>query len=92
MFLQLWEFIPTLRPMLNISFRFRFFNSIKLDLGENSEFTITKSNEWTEDNGITIDGNRVDGYFISHDQFKNGMILMIEASPSPSEGGEKERK
>ncbi len=53
------------------------FNSVKLDLGKQSEFTITKNNAGRKITGLTIDGTRVEGYFVSHDQLKNGKELII---------------
>lgn len=53
------------------------FNSVKLDLGEQSEFTISKNNAGRKITDLSIDGNPVDGYFVTHDQLKNGKELII---------------
>jgi len=55
------------------------FDSVKLDLGEESQITITKKNEGRKINDITIDGNQHDGYFVSYDQLKTGNELIILA-------------
>ncbi|KJF45273.1 GH92 family glycosyl hydrolase [Draconibacterium sediminis] len=55
------------------------FDSVKLDLGEESQVTITKKNEGRKINDIIIDGNQLDGYFVSYDQLKTGNELIILA-------------
>ncbi|WP_319229279.1 GH92 family glycosyl hydrolase [Draconibacterium orientale] len=53
------------------------FNSVKLELGNQSEFTITKTNSGRKIKDLTIDGNLVEGYFVSHEQLKKGKELII---------------
>jgi len=53
------------------------FNSVKLDLGEQSEFTISKNNAGRKIIDLTIDGKPMDGCFVTHDQLKNGKELRI---------------
>ncbi|AHW60280.1 alpha-1,2-mannosidase, putative [Draconibacterium orientale] len=53
------------------------FNSVKLDLGEQSEFKISKTNSGRKIKDLTIDGNLVEGYFVSHEQLKKGKELII---------------
>ena len=55
------------------------FDAVKLDLGEQSEITITKKNQGRKINEITIDGKQLDGYFVSYDQLKTGKELIILA-------------
>ncbi|MDR2038714.1 MAG: GH92 family glycosyl hydrolase [Bacteroidales bacterium] len=44
---------------------------------DGTPFTITKVNNGKKINNITYDGQKVDGYFISHDDLKKGKELVI---------------
>ncbi|MGQ8338340.1 GH92 family glycosyl hydrolase [Sunxiuqinia sp. A32] len=53
------------------------FDSIKLDLGSESEIAVVKNNNGRKITDISIDGTKVDGYFVAHDQLKTGNKLVI---------------
>ena len=55
------------------------FESVKLELGEQSEFTIKRRNDGRKIDEITIDGKQLDEYFVSYDQLKTGNELIILA-------------
>ena len=52
------------------------FDSVIVDLGGTS-FTIAKEGAGRKMTGITYGGEKVDGYFISHDDLKKGKELVI---------------
>ncbi len=52
------------------------FDQIKFSL-DNTTFTITKQGEGKKITDITYGGEKIDGWFISHDQLKKGKELVI---------------
>ena len=52
------------------------FDKVVFHLGENP-FTITKIGNGKKITNITYDGQKIDGYFISHDDLKRGKELVI---------------
>jgi putative alpha-1,2-mannosidase len=52
------------------------FDKVVFDLGGNP-FTISKINNGRKISNITYDGQKIDGYFVSHDDLKKGKELVI---------------
>lgn len=52
------------------------FNKVTFNLGD-TDFTITKKNSGKRIKEITYGGEKIDGYFISHDELKKGKELVI---------------
>jgi len=52
------------------------FDKVVFDL-DGSKFTVRRENSGRKITNITYDGNKVDGYFISHDDLKLGKELVI---------------
>lgn len=52
------------------------FDSVEFDMGD-SPFTIKKVNNGKKITNITYDDNKIDGYFISHDDLNKGKELII---------------
>jgi predicted alpha-1,2-mannosidase len=52
------------------------FDKITFSLGD-SQFTITKRNKGQKIKSITYDGQKIDGFFVSHDDLKRGKELVI---------------
>jgi putative alpha-1,2-mannosidase len=44
---------------------------------DDTQFTITKRNKGRKITSITYDGQKIDGFFISHDDLKRGKELVI---------------
>lgn len=53
------------------------FDQVKFSLGDNTVFTITKKGSGKKIAGITYGGEKVDGWFITHDKLKEGKELVI---------------
>ncbi|HZI33030.1 MAG TPA: glycoside hydrolase domain-containing protein, partial [Candidatus Binatia bacterium] len=54
------------------------FDRVSLSLGDHHTFTILKKNSGGKITGITCDGRKIDGYFITHDEMEKGKQLVIE--------------
>lgn len=52
------------------------FDKVVFDLGD-TKFTIVKNNKGKKIKEITYGGEKIDGYFISHDELKKGKELVI---------------
>lgn len=53
------------------------FDQVQFSLNDGKWFTITKNGNGQKITDITYDGKKVDGWFISHDQLKEGKELVI---------------
>lgn len=53
------------------------FDQIKFTLGDNTRFTIVKQGTGRKITDISYDGQKIDGWFISHDLLKQGKQLTI---------------
>lgn len=53
------------------------FDKIEFKLGDGATFTIRKDGTDRKLTGITYDGKKLDGFFISHDELKRGKELVI---------------
>jgi predicted alpha-1,2-mannosidase len=53
------------------------FDKVKFALNGNTCFTITKRGHGKKITGITYDGEKIDGWFISHDKLKAGKELVV---------------
>lgn len=54
------------------------FDKVEFSLGENKHFTIRKEGNGAKITDITYGGNKVDGWFISHDKLEEGKELLIK--------------
>ncbi|MDR1172404.1 MAG: glycoside hydrolase family 92 protein, partial [Bacteroidales bacterium] len=52
------------------------FDKVEFSMGD-GHFTIVKKNSGRKISSITYDGQKIDGYFISHDDLKKGKELVI---------------
>ena len=54
------------------------FDKVEFTLGDNKHFTIRKEGKGKKITDITYGGNKVDGWFISHDKLEEGKELLIK--------------
>lgn len=54
------------------------FDKVEFSLGENKHFTIRKEGNGAKITDISYGGNKVDGWFISHDKLEEGKELLIK--------------
>ena len=54
------------------------FDKVEFSLGENKHFTIKKEGNGSKIKEITYGGKKVDGWFISHEELKEGKELLIK--------------
>ncbi len=54
------------------------FDKVEFSLGHNKHFTIRKEGNGAKITDITYGGNKVDGWFISHDKLEEGKELLIK--------------
>lgn len=55
------------------------FDTIRLDLGQDAQCEIVKPSPGTEITEITSAGQKINGYFVSHEELKKGKKLVIKA-------------
>jgi putative alpha-1,2-mannosidase len=53
------------------------FSTVDFQLGDNTIFKITKKGSGRKITKITYEDKKIDGYFISHDDLKQGRNLII---------------
>ena len=53
------------------------FDQVKFTLGDNNQFTIVKNGNGRKITDISYDGQKINGWFISHDLLKQGKQLTI---------------
>ena len=53
------------------------FDNVKFTLSDNTYFTISKKGSGKKITDITYGGEKIDGWFISHEQLKKGKELMV---------------
>ena len=61
------------------------FDKIHFTLGDQTKFTISKQGQGRKITSMTYDGQPLEGWFISHDQLKEGKELIIETEKTPSD-------